>query len=222
MSLLSYQRVGYCAVIYRVVATGTQPSARRRMRAPERRAQLLSVARRVFGTAGFHAASMDAVAREAGVTKPILYDHFPSKRDLYLALLDADLASLHDRVKVALDAPIGNRERIRASFQAYFDFVDEHAEGFRLLMQETVGPERAFREPVRLVRERITTEVAHLIVRESKGLLDRGRAETVALALVGMVETVAQQDPGGPQAKRRAAVDTLVQLAWRGITNLTP
>jgi AcrR family transcriptional regulator len=192
------------------------------MRAPERRAQLLDVARRVFGTSGFHAVSMDTVAKEAGVTKPILYDHFPSKKDLYLALIDADLASLHDRVKSALDAQIGNRERIRASFQAYFDFVDEHAEGFRLLMQETVGAEEEFRERVAGVRDQILKEVADLIVRESQGRLDRRHAETVALALVGMVETVAQRDPGGPQERRQAAVDTLVRLAWRGITELSP
>jgi AcrR family transcriptional regulator len=190
------------------------------MRAPERRAQLLTVARRVFGRRGFHSVSMDAVAKEAGVTKPILYDHFSSKKDLYLALLDADLSSLLDRVKEALDSPIGNRERIRASFRAYFDFVDEHAEGFRLLMQETVGPERDFRERVKGVRDMILSEVADLIVRESRGLMDRERAEIVALALIGLAETVAQRNPGGPPEKRHEAVDLLVQLAWRGITNL--
>src|SRR5947208_15365988 len=97
--------------------TASQPKPRRRMRAPERRAQLLGVARKVFGNSGFHAASMEEVAKEAGVTKPILYDHFPSKKDLYLALIDADLAVLHEKVLEALDSPIGNRERIRASFQ---------------------------------------------------------------------------------------------------------
>jgi AcrR family transcriptional regulator len=202
----------------------TQPETkgiRRRMRAPERRAQLLDVARRVFGNSGFHAVSMETVAKEAGVTKPILYDHFPSKKDLYLALIDADLAVLHDKVKEALDSPIGNRERIRASFQAYFDFVDEHAAGFRLLMQETVGAEDEFRDRVGAVRDRILREVADLIVRESQGKLDRQHAETVALALVGMVETVAQRDPGGPAKRRQAAVDTLVRLAWRGITELS-
>jgi AcrR family transcriptional regulator len=191
------------------------------MRAPERRAQLLDVARRVFGTTGFHAASMDTVAKEAGVTKPILYDHFPSKKDLYLALLDADLALLHDEVKKALDSPIGNRERIRASFQAYFDFVDEHAEGFRLLMQETVGTEADFRARVAEVRDQILKEVADLIVRESRGNLGRQHAEIVALGLIGMVETVAQRDPGGSAKKRHEAVDVLVRLAWRGVTQLT-
>jgi AcrR family transcriptional regulator len=192
------------------------------MRAPERRAQLLDVARKVFGNSGFHAASMETVAKEAGVTKPILYDHFPSKRELYLALLDADLAILLEEVKKALGAPTGNRARIRASFQAYFDFVDEHAEGFRLLMQETVGVEEAFRARVSRVRDRILAEVADLIVRESRGLLDREHAEIVALALIGMVETVAQREPGGAKAKREEAVDLLVRLAWRGITELSP
>jgi AcrR family transcriptional regulator len=190
------------------------------MRAPERRAQLLDVARRVFGNSGFHAVSMETVAKEAGVTKPILYDHFPSKKHLYLALIDADLAVLHEEVRGALDSPTGNRERIRASFQAYFDFVDEHAEGFRLLMQETVGAEDEFRERVGKVRDQILGEVADLIVRESRGLLDREHAEIVALALIGMVETVAQRDPGGPPEKRSEAVDVLVRLAWRGITEL--
>jgi AcrR family transcriptional regulator len=195
---------------------------RRRMRAPERRAQLLDVARKVFGASGFHAVSMETVAKEAGVTKPILYDHFPSKKELYLALLDADLAMLRDEVRKALLAPTGNRQRIRASFQAYFDFVDEHAEGFRLLMQETVGAEKEFRQRVADVRDRILAEVADLIVRESRGLLDREHAEIVALALIGMVETVAQREPGGTRQKRREAVDVLVSLAWRGITELTP
>jgi AcrR family transcriptional regulator len=190
------------------------------MRAPERRAQLLDVARRVFGNSGFHAVSMETVAKEAGVTKPILYDHFPSKKHLYLALIDADLAVLHDEVRGALESPTGNRERIRASFQAYFDFVDEHAEGFRLLMQETVGAEDEFRNRVSEVRDQILGEVADLIVRESKGLLDREHAEIVALALIGMVETVAQREPGGRPEKRKEAVDVLVRLAWRGITEL--
>jgi AcrR family transcriptional regulator len=194
---------------------------KRRMRGPERKAQLLAVARRVFGRKGFHGVSMDDVAKEAGVTKPILYDHFSSKEALYLSLLDVDAEALEDRIRSALSAPTGNRERIRQSFQAYFDFVDEHAEGFRLLMQETVGAEDEFRSKVGQVRERIFKEVSDLIVRESKGRIDRADADTVALGLVGMVETVARRDPGGPKPARSRAVDTLVRLVWRGITNLT-
>jgi len=198
-----------------------ETTTKRRMRAPERKAQLLDVARKVFGTKGFHGVSMEDVAREAGVTKPILYDHFSSKEALYLALLDADSLELEERIRRALAAPTGNRERIRASFQAYFEFVDEHAEGFSLLMQETVGANDVFRRGVGVVRDRIMDEVSDLIVRESQGRLEREDADSVALALVGMVETAARYDPGGPPERRRRRVETIVRLAWRGITNLT-
>ena len=190
------------------------------MRAPERRRQLLAVARKVFGRRGYHTVTMDTVAKEAGVTKPILYDHFPSKRELYLALLEADLANLKQRVNDALESSPGNRERIRASFQAYFDFVDDHAEGFRLLMQEAVGAEQEFREMVARFREEILGEVANVMVRESQGRLNRREAEDVALGLIGMAEMVAQHHPGRSKRERRKTVDTLVRLAWRGITGL--
>ena len=163
---------------------------------------------------------MEDVAREAGVTKPTLYDHFPSKKDLYLALIESDLDSLHGRVRDALQGTAGNRERIRASFQAYFDFVDEHAAGFRLLMQEAVGGNAEVRSRIGRVRSEIAGEVADLIVRESGGLLTAARAETVAFALVGMVETVADREPRWSASARSDAVDTLVRFAWRGITGL--
>jgi AcrR family transcriptional regulator len=199
----------------------TRTHAKRRMRAPERRRQLLQVARKVFGRRGYHTVTMDAVAREAGITKPILYDHFPSKRELYLALLEEDLQSLGDRLSDALESSTGNRERIRASFQAYFDFVDDHAEGFRLLMQEAVGGEREFRDMVVEFRNRLLDQVTEVIVRESRGNLDRKEAADVALGLIGMAEIVAQRNPGASKKERRRTVDTLVRLAWRGITGLT-
>jgi AcrR family transcriptional regulator len=202
------------------MADPPQIRTRRRMRAAERRAQLLDVARKVFGRHGFHTVTMDSVAKEAGVTKPILYDHFPSKRDLYLALLEDDLANLRERLHDALDRSGGNRERIRGSFQAYFDFVDDHAEGFRLLMQEAAGPERQFREMVGQLRSEIMGRVTEIIVRESKGSIDRSDAEVVALGLIGMVEFTAQRNPGAKKPERRRAVDTLVKLAWKGITGL--
>ena len=198
------------------------PNARtKRMAAPERRTQLLRAARKAFGRNGFHGVSMEEVAREAGITKPILYDHFSSKQDLYLALLEADSAALGERVHTALVDGSGNRERIRQSFQAYFDFVDEHAEGFRLFMQETQSPERVS-SGVAKVRERILEEVASVIVRESKGQIDPDDADTVAVGLVGMVEAGAQRNPGGQKSERDRQVDALVRLAWTGIAALTP
>jgi AcrR family transcriptional regulator len=195
---------------------------KRRMRAPERRRQLLEVARKVFGRRGYHTVTMDSVAKEAGVTKPILYDHFPSKRELYLALLESDLAGLKQRLDDGLESSRGNRERIRGSFQAYFDFVDEEGEGFRLLMKEAVGAEEEFRELVAEFREAVLARVTEVIVRESRGNLSPKESEEVALGLIGMAETVAQHEPGRSKEDRRKTMDILVRLAWRGITGLTP
>jgi len=198
-----------------------EAKTKRRMRAPERRQQILEVARKVFGRRGYHTVTMDSVAKEAGVTKPILYDHFPSKRELYLALLESDLANLQKRLAEGLENSRGNRERIRASFQTYFDFVDEHAEGFRLLMQEAVGGDRHFQDLVFRFRDEVLSKVTEVLVRESKGNLDRDQAKDVALGLIGMAETVAQSNPGAAKQDRSRTVDTLVRLAWRGITGLT-
>ena len=201
------------------MTAANETSSKRRMRAPERRAQLLDVARKAFSTKGFHGVSMEAVAKEAGVTKPILYDHFASKQDLYLALIDADAASLEERVRTAINANTGNRERIQRSFQAYFDFVDEHAEGFRLVMQESVSPVNVS-STVDGVRERILAEIAGVIVHDSEGRLSPADATTVAVGLVAMVEATAQRNPGSPEDDRKRQLDVLVQLAWRGITKL--
>jgi AcrR family transcriptional regulator len=200
---------------------GQQTRSKRRMRAPERREQLLQVARKVFAKGGYQTVTMDDVARQAGVTKPILYDHFPSKRDLYQGLLEADLAALEERIRTAIETSSGNRERIRGSFQAYFDFVDDEGAGFRLLMKEAVGAEEEFRDLIGRFRERVLAMVTEVMTRESRGNLSRKEAEEVALGLIGMAEVVAQHEPGRSKRERRKTVDILVRLAWRGITGLT-
>jgi AcrR family transcriptional regulator len=190
-----------------------------RMRGPERRAQLLEVARQAFGRSGFHGVSMEDVAREAGVTKPIIYDHFDSKEALYLALIEADALELEDRVRSALRAPTGNRERIRAAYRTYFEFVDDHSEGFSLFLRESVSPTQ-LSPRVAQVRERILADVEELIVRGSGGRLSDGDAATVAVGLVAMVESGAQRTPGGEPEDRRRQADILARLAWRGIAGL--
>ena len=121
-------------------------------------------------------------------------------------------------VQEALGSAAGNRERIRASFQAYFDFVEDQADGFRLLMQETVGAEREFRDRVARTREQILSEVADLIVRESGGKLDRMRAETGGPRVDRHDRTVAQHDPGVEVAAGRRGVDT----RWRWPGEVSP
>src|SRR3954452_15878887 len=110
---------------------------RRTARLPRgaRRLQLLRAAQDVFVAQGFHAAAMDDIADRAGVSKPVLYQHFPGKRELYLALLEEHVSELADRVAEAMGTTDDNRARVNAAVGAYFDFIDAEGEAFRLVFE---------------------------------------------------------------------------------------
>src|SRR4030088_2423479 len=110
----------------------SRPTATR-LPAPRRRRQLLDVAVEVFAERGFHGTSMDDVADADGVTKPVLYQHFSSKRQLYLELLDDVGSRLVAAVTGAVDGASGPRQQVEAGFGAYFRFVAQATSGFRLL-----------------------------------------------------------------------------------------
>src|ERR687886_2045753 len=106
-----------------------QPAAppRRTSRLPRsaRRMQLLQAAQDVFVAQGYHAAAMDDIADRAGVSKPVLYQHFPGKRELYLALLDDGTAALLESVRDALGSTHDNKQRVLATVRAYFAFIED-------------------------------------------------------------------------------------------------
>src|SRR3954449_734927 len=89
----------------------------------ERRAQLLSSALEVFVAQGYHAAAMDDIADRAGVSKPVLYQHFPGKLDLYLALLDASCDTIIANTRVALESTQDNKQRVEATMAVFYDYV---------------------------------------------------------------------------------------------------
>src|SRR3954464_15426752 len=124
--------------------------ARRTSRLPRsaRRMQLLQAARQVFVAQGYHAAAMDEIADRAGVSKPVLYQHFPSKLELYLALLDEHAGELVDRVRQALGSTTDNALRVRRSIQAYFDFVDDPSGAYQLVFESDLRNEPAVRTRV--------------------------------------------------------------------------
>src|SRR5215210_1812043 len=110
---------------------------RRTSRLPRgaRRLQLLRAAQDVFVAQGFHAAAMDDIADRAGVSKPVLYQHFPGKRELYLALLEEQVDELTDRVRQAMTGTEDNRDRVHGAVGAYYEFVDADGEAFRLVFE---------------------------------------------------------------------------------------
>src|SRR5436189_3912056 len=125
-----------------------------------RRAQLLDSALEVFVAQGYHAAAMDDIAERAGVSKPVLYQHFPGKLELYLALLDTHCDALVEKIRNAMTSTSDNKGRVAGANRAYFEFVGDSSEAFRLVFESDLRNEPAVRERVdrmeRLCIEAIT------------------------------------------------------------------
>jgi AcrR family transcriptional regulator len=181
-----------------------------------RRAQLLDSALEVFVSHGYHAAAMDDIADRAGVSKPVLYQHFPGKLDLYLALLDTSCDAIIDNCRKALESTQDNKERVAAAMAAFYDYVAGETGAFRLVFESDLTNEPAVREHV----ERVTTECATLIaavIHEDTGLPDEA-AHLLAVALVGMAQVSARYWlADGSQISRDDAAALIAGPAWRGI-----
>jgi len=138
------------------------PAARTRgTRLPrrERRAQLMESALEVFVDQGYHAAAMDDIAERAGVSKPVLYQHFPGKLDLYLALLDESCDTIIDNCRAALESTQDNKQRVAATVAAFYEYVAGESGAFRLVFESDLTSEPAVRGHV----DRVTTECAAMI-----------------------------------------------------------
>ncbi|HZZ97902.1 MAG TPA: TetR/AcrR family transcriptional regulator [Jatrophihabitantaceae bacterium] len=185
-----------------------------------RRKQLLAAAQQVFVANGYHAAAMDDIAERAGVSKPVLYQHFPGKLELYLALLDTQAETLARVVQAALDATDDNRQRIHGVLSAYFGFVDRHDHdgAFRLIFETDLGNEPAVRERVEAVAEKTMRAVAETVAGDTG--LDTARAELLSTALTGAAQVAARWwlDQDRPVTQEEA-VFLLESLLWRGISN---
>lgn len=181
-----------------------------------RRRQLLAAAQEVFVAQGYHAAAMDDIADRAGVSKPVLYQHFPGKLELYLALLDEHATAMVEAVRTALDSTTDNKQRVAATIAAYFQFVDEDGGAFRLVFESDLTNQPAVRELV----EGTTLACADLIsevIRDDAGLPPE-EARLLAVGLVGMAQVTARfwlADEGS--IPRDAAGRLLASLSWRGI-----
>lgn len=181
-----------------------------------RRAQLLEVALKVFVDQGYHSASMDEIAERAGVSKPVLYQHFPGKLDLYLALLETSCDTVIDGVRGALASTHDNRKRVQATMELWYDYVADQGAAFRLVFESDLTSDPSVREQVDRVIEESATLVAE-VIREDTGL-PPAASHLLAVSLVGMGHVGARnwlsQDSS---LTRNEAVQLVAALAWRGI-----
>jgi AcrR family transcriptional regulator len=187
-----------------------------RMPRSERRAQLLGAALEVFVAQGYHAAAMDDIADRAGVSKPVLYQHFPGKLELYLALLELACDQIIANVREALSSTQDNKERVARTVHAFYDYVVSESGAFRLVFESDLTNEPAVREQVDRVTNECTREIAAVIAADTK--LPEPAALLLAVSLVGMAEVSSRfwLDSQRRMDKDEAA-DFVGALAWRGI-----
>src|SRR5947208_1972691 len=162
------------------------PAPRRRMARADRAEQLLAIAEAVFVERGFHAASMDEIAERAGVTKPVLYDHFGSKDGVLAAVMRHLGGELRAATVAAVEGASEPREALHRGLAAYFRFLDDHAQGWSLLLTELSASGEAARA-VEEVRRTQAGYIASLIAAELAPT-DADRAEVCAHAVVGAAE----------------------------------
>ncbi|GAC1450038.1 MAG: TetR/AcrR family transcriptional regulator [Pseudarthrobacter sp.] len=206
-------------------ATGGEPSVpprtagQRSARLPrdERRAQLLAAAQEVFVANGYHGAAMDEIAETAHVSKPVLYQHFPSKRELYLALLDTHLTSLTDLMLGALNSTTDNDERVQAVMRAYYRFIASDDQAHRLVFESDLVNDPDVSARLETFNKTFADAVARVIAEDTK--LPHLEAQLLGRGLAGMAQVSARYwlETDG-DLDLDVASDLIYRLAWRGIS----
>jgi AcrR family transcriptional regulator len=196
-------------------ATGSRPT---RLPRDQRRIQLLDAASEVFASKGYHAAAMDEIADAAGVSKPVLYQHFPSKLDLYLALLDQSCERLAEVVEEALASTDDNSDRVIATVAAFYEFVSSESGDFRFIFESDLTGDRAVQQRLSQVNAEISDAIAEVIAEDTS--LPVEQAKLLAVCLVGIAQVSARYwISGGTSAITLDEAKHLVSnLAWRGIS----
>ena len=194
-----------------MTATTDGPTRGQRLPRSARRAQLLEAAQAAFVEYGYHAAAMDEIADRAGVSKPVLYQHFPGKLDLYLALLDQHRTLLEDAVRSALASTNDNKQRVVACVGAYFEFVSRQGAPFRLLFESDLTNEPAVAERIEGVALTCGEALAQVIAADTD--LSDADAHLLGMAQVSARYWLSR----GDQVPREEAARVVGQLAWRGI-----
>jgi AcrR family transcriptional regulator len=195
------------------VATG-------RIRGPERRRRILDAAAEGFATRGYHATSVGQIAEAAGITKPVIYDHFPSKRDLFVALLEQAREELLALGVAAMRADAPPEERVRTAVEAFFSYVDAHPATARVLFTPPVGEPDLLAESQR-VQADATAGIAALLAAEPglfAGARDRRRrVEMLSEFFKQGMHGLAIWSMDHPGVRRRALADTAMALVWVGL-----
>ena len=199
--------------------TATPDARPRGARLPrqDRRRQLLGAAQEVFVSQGYHAAAMDEIAERAGISKPVLYQHFPSKLELYLALLDESVDALTDAMRKALSSTTDNKQRVAATFGAYFGFVAGQGGAYRLVFESDLSNEPAVRERLDRSVQDCAAMISEVIKKDAG--IPEDAAHLLGVGLVGTAQVSARYWlRTGQRIPQEEAEQMMARLAWRGIS----
>ena len=195
----------------------TSKGDKARLPRDERRAILLTAALEVFTSAGYHSAAMDEIADRANVSKPVLYQNFPSKLDLYLAVLDLHIESLVFEIQKAISSTPDNAQRVHATVLAYFEFIENEGEAFRLLFESDMNVEPQVRERLNRMTYDCAAAVSGVISNDTG--LPKEVAMMLGVGLIGYTQVAARHwlERDG-KLTRQQAVELVENLMWRGIS----
>ena len=184
-----------------------------------RRSKVMGAGLEVFTEKGFHLASMDEIADRAGASKPILYQHFASKQDLYLGILDERVDVVVEQVQNAIESTEGNRNRLEAAIACYFKLVDDADLGYRLIFESDFTMNHDVRSRVQDVVSQVSRIVGTEVSRQTG--MSLGEANILAGGLSGMAQAAAWRwlRLGRPIAMEKAIAQTL-DLAWNGLGSI--
>jgi AcrR family transcriptional regulator len=205
--------------------TEKQQGRRRRMSAADRREVILDAALDEFARNGFHETSLEGVADRAGISKALIYEHFPSKRDLHAALLAHHVTALFTKLAETAGTHRPGEIRLRDGVDAFLRFVEERRDAWRMLFRDAADPEVA--EAMTGVQQQATLAVAALIAAEptepaeSDDLARRDLAvEMLAQQLTGAVQSLANWWGDHPEVEREWLVERVMDFAWLGLERL--
>ena len=193
---------------------------RRRLSADERRRAILGAAQDVFAVSGYHGSSIDEIAQAAGISKALIYEHFPSKKDLHASLLDMYVQELFERLSANAATGDPGDIRLRNGIDAFFGWVEERRAPFRMLFRDAVEPEVA--DMLHRIQEQATAAVAALIASEPAarvpGTRDPRQGVTMlAQQLTGAMQSLALWWDDHPEVPRQALVDSAMDFGWLGL-----
>jgi AcrR family transcriptional regulator len=203
----------------------TAEAPRTRLKGSQRRELILQAALLEFAQRGYEAASVGRIARTAGVARTALYDHFASKHALFVEVLDAEQKQLLSYLRAALGSEGTTQERWRATFDAFFSFVQEHPLGWRLLFPRHPPLNQDGAHEYHRVRAQSNRVLADLLAADAQraGLEpDTVRARALfAMHRDGLI-AAARWWEGHPNVGRPEVVDASMAALWTGFGGLQP